>query len=142
MNNPNKAIRTAYVQALDNVISVPVWDRRVPKDIDEPETYVLITSQTATDSHRTKCGNNTNDCTILLQTIHKNDQGYADSAIVDDIHSEIIPLINNNGWLQLVGFKIMDTEMELNNVDDAFEFDTQTVIRGLLRFRHQVRESS
>lgn len=139
MKNPNKALRIAYITALSG-ISVPVWDRRIPKDIAEPETYVLITSQTATDVNRTKCGNNANDCTILLQTIHKNDQGYADSAVVDDIHSEIIPIVNRIGGLAVSGFKMMDTEMELNSVEDAFEFNTQTVIRGLLRFRHVLTE--
>lgn len=140
MKNPNKALRTAYILALDGIISVPILDRRIPKDFSELETYVLVTTQTATDVNRTKCGNNANDCTILLQTIHKNDQGYADSSIVDDIHSSIIDLINKNGQLTVIGFKMMDTEMELNTVDDAFEFATQTVIRGLLRFRHVLIE--
>lgn len=140
MKNPIKPLRTAYVTALDG-ISVPVWDRRIPKDTDEPELYVLVTSQTATGSNRTKCGNNTKECTTLFDVIYKTMQGYADSAPVDDVCEEILQKIDTNAQITIPGFQVIDTELVLLDVLDAIEFDTQTVIRGLVRFRHLIKEA-
>lgn len=140
MRNPNKPLRIAYVTGLAG-ISVPVWDRRVPKDTTEPELYVLVTSQTATDINRTKCGNTSTDCTVLLQVIYKVEQGYADSVPVDDVMDEITRIIDRNAQLTVTGFRVMDTELASATVDDAFEFGTQTVIRGLLRFRHVLSQA-
>lgn len=141
MKNPTKPLRIAYITALAG-ISVPVWDRRVPKDLDpEPELYVLVTSQTVADFNRTKCGNTSTDCTVLLQVIYKKMEGYADSVPVDDVIDEILRKININAQLVVTGFRVLDTELASSSVDDAFEFDTQTVIRGLVRFRHLVAEA-
>lgn len=141
MKNPIKPLRIGYALKLAS-ISAPAYDRAIPPGVAEPELYVLVSSQTAQDYNNTKCGNGDTECTVLLQVIHKSLKGYIDTAPVDDLIDEILRLINTNAELPVTGFRVLTTELASVSVDEPIEFDTQSMVRGLVRFRHLVSEAS
>jgi hypothetical protein len=136
MINPDKYIRKAY---LGYILGTPIYDKEVPKNIDPiPKSYILITSQTKSQENTSKCGHDWN-CTIVLDIVATFTQGYADTAMVDDIEESISNVIDLQQDQILIdaGFTVYNTQM-LSSTDMTLDTKTQTIIRKIVRYGHQI----
>lgn len=132
-SNPNKHIRKAIYSAINgmivNGIAIPCYDTRV-KPTENPNFYVLMTTQTKTVDKANKCEYRWN-CDILLDVVTRyQTTGNAGSRMLaDDIEDKLMDLTNN---LVVIGFtNITQTfaqETQLDNINT-----TEIVYRNLAR---------
>lgn len=134
LKNPNKYIRKAYLTALAG-IGVPIYDKRLPADIEIPEKYVLIQGQTKTEALRTKCGKSWQSYTNIDIYVRSN-RGFADSAEVDDLEELITNALapSTQTDLPVENFTVYNTFVD-ESVDLPQEFGNETVLHRVLRFR-------
>lgn len=142
MVNPDTYIRTKYISLFASITSggnpVPVYDKLVPKSIvPVPPTRIVITSQTKNQANTTKCGHDW-ATVITLDVIHEHPQGYADTAILDDIEQQISDLIDLPGEdVDFSPFICYNTQVH-TPIDLSYETPTLSIGRKVLRFEHQL----
>ncbi len=137
LKNPNKYVRKKYIQLLAG-IGVPVYDKRVPSDIEIPQTYILIQSQSKTETNRTKCDKLWRSETSLdLYT--RAIRGSADSAILDDLEETVSALIapDVNTDIQFDNFVTYNT-IVMQPQDAPMDTPQETILHRILRFQHIV----
>lgn len=135
LKNPNKYIRKKYISLL-SAIGVPVYDKRLPSDIEIPPVYMLIQTQTKTETNRTKCDKLwKSDTTIDIYS--RSIRGGADSAILDDYEETITALIapDVNTDIQFDNFKTYNTFV-MQAVDAPMDTPQETILHRVLRFQH------
>lgn len=134
LKNPNKYIRKAYITALSG-IGVPVYDKRLPPDIEIPERYVLIQGQTKTETLRTKCGKCWQSYTNV-DIFDRSNRGFADSSQLDDLEELITDALAPSTQTDLAvdNFTVYNTFVD-ESVDIPQEFGNETVLHRVLRFR-------
>src|SRR5690606_3990988 len=132
MVNPNKHIRKAYILALAD-IGVPVWSVKVPKTIKpKPTRYVLISSQSKTETVRDKCGFEWL-CVVTLDITSVQNLGDSDVAILDDIEEKILSRIDDE--LPVTGF-IVKSAVVLESIDVTLDTPNQSVERRIIMYEH------
>jgi len=140
MVNPDPNIRKAYIAAFAgiqyNSVDVPTYDSQVPKDAAIAPIRIMLSTQTKTQHNTNKCGHNW-QCSILLDIVYEQQQGYVDRAVVENIEqqiSDIVDLIGQND-LAIPPFAVLNTQM-LNSNDIITQTPTTTVTRKLIRYQH------
>jgi hypothetical protein len=134
VKNPNKFIRKSLLSLFTTI--VPTFDVEVPKSVDPiPATRILLSTQTKTQRNTSKCGHNW-QCSILVEIINEQHQGYADRSIVDDIDeqiSDMVDLIGSND-ITIPPFTVYNTQY-LEEHDMTLETPTKTINRLLVRYQ-------
>lgn len=134
--NPNKYIRKAYLDALVNV-GFPIWDKRIPKDIDPPARYGLLDSQTKNETVKAKSLTSLTYfewlCTIDLNLYHVNDKGFTESSIVDDMEEAVINIIRPG--ISIPNFQNKNVDI-INSIDLNTETTTESIDRRVLKLEH------
>lgn len=105
----SKAVRTGYYQALNGVISAPVYDAfAVPEQPQYP--YVLISSQTSVQRTIKRC--KAYDITIVIDIV-TGSQSQIGMSQAEDIAEEIENIVNPDTYVDLditaYGYKIGNT---------------------------------
>lgn len=119
--NPDKYIRAAYISLL-NGIGIPVYSNMVPKDKQPITKYVLMSTQTKTQSNISKptAANIEQhsphdwESYITLQIFNWNIKGYSNQVVVDDIAEIIITRLETIG-LSVQNFHVQYTKVESSN---------------------------
>jgi hypothetical protein len=134
LQNPNKYIRKAFLLALANV-GVQGWDKRIPANETIPQTYYLISNQTKTEIQRTKCDKAWQVVTTI-DIFHRENRGFSDSAIVDDLEELITDALAPDVQTDLAipPFIVYNTFVE-SPVDLPQETINETVLHRALRIR-------
>jgi len=144
MKSPDKWIRKAYLLALGNVtigsVNIPVFDRRVPIDIPQPETYVVISSQTKQIADENKCGHGWN-CSVLLDIFSQQPTSFVNMQIVDDIEEQISDQLDiwqaKGREIYIPPFVVYHTTFS-DSHDILIETPNTTIIRKLVRYNHRL----
>lgn len=139
MTNPDTPIRKAYIALLSGITSggnpVPIFDTQVPKNIDTPLRRLILSTQTKNQSNTSKCGHNW-QCSILLDIIYEQQQGYVDRGVVDDIEEQISNIIDLQAQdITISPFVTLNTTI-LDSHDMSLNTATTTIIRKLIRYQH------
>lgn len=140
MLNPDTPIRKAYIAAFAgityNTIAVPTYDSQTPKDESIPAIRIILSTQTKTQHNTNKCGHNW-QCSILLDIVYEQPQGYVDREVVENVEqqiSDIVDLIGTND-LAIPPFTVLNTQM-VNSNDIITQTPTMTITRKLIRYQH------
>lgn len=146
MKNPDETVRTKYISLFSTVTTpngsgvqvVPVFDKLVPKSVVPiPATRIVITTQTKNQANTTKCGHDW-ATVITLDIINEQSQGFANTAVLDDIEEQISDLIDlQNGDVDFSPFICYNTQTH-TPVDLSFETPTLSIGRKVLRYEHQL----
>lgn len=145
MINPDKYVRKAYLAALGNItlgsVHIPIFDRRVPININPiPLTRIIISSQTKSSSSDTKCGHGW-ECSILLDVISEQNVSFVNTSIVDDIEEQISNQIDiwqaTGDEILIPPFVCYYTKFS-DSHDIELETDITTIIRKLIRYTHRL----
>lgn len=118
------AVRTGYFDALNGVISVPVYDGfALPEDVNPP--YVLISAQTAVQRNVKRCKTYDAQVTLDIVTRSIDPIGFVQSeGIADEIENIVIPDSFEDINIELDGYKIGDThrnsDTHLSERNDQF----------------------
>jgi len=132
MLNPDTPLRTAYVE-LGNTI-VPTFEAGIPKFITPiPETYILITNQTKTQTEVCKDGNEWL-CTVTIDINQVRQLGFYGSEDVDQIEQQIMTIIEND-LLVVAGFIVKSADLILSQPLVASD-STKTITRKVLTYQH------
>lgn len=137
---PDTPIRAAYITALSGITSggnqVPIYDLQVPKNvIPVPKIRILLSTQTKQQWNTSKCGHNW-VCSILLDIIYEQMQGYVDRNVVDDIEQQISDILDlQHGDIGIAPFVVLNTQM-LDAHDMSLQTATTTITRKLVRYQH------
>lgn len=129
MINPNKYVRGAWVSALRTATGLNAWDKNVPKSVNPiPERYILVANQRKNRFAVAK------DCyewlgIITLEIISIQPQGFASTAVIDDIEEAVITTISNG--IEVPGFTVKFTRL-LDQNDMDVETDTESIGRRIL----------
>lgn len=131
--NPNKYIRKAIHTAINNMVvngvSIPCYDMRV-KATENPNFYVLMTTQTKTVDKANKCEYRW-DCDILLDVVtrYQTTGNTGSRALADDIEDKVRELTKN---LVVENFKVInqtfDQETQLDNINT-----TEIIFRNIAK---------
>jgi hypothetical protein len=138
---PDKYIRQAYITAINaelsaNYVTCAIFETEVPKDvIPIPATRMILSTQTKKQANTTKCGHDWN-CTILVDIISEQNQGFSDKSITEDLEE----LVNNAidispSDLLIPPFIVYNTQV-LSSNDMGLETPTKTINRKVVRFQH------
>lgn len=118
--NPNKPIRAAIISA---ITGIPVWHKKVPKNVSRPTRYILLTSQAKRTIELSKCGWEWS-ASINIDIIQINSQGYSNAAPIDDIEQQVINAVQGltvAGW-DLKGIELVDSnDLDLETDDESIE---------------------
>lgn len=126
-------MRGAYVTALAVATGVPVWSKKVPKDVDPiPLKYILITSQTKNRTEVDKDGFEWL-CTITVDIYNVNEAGYSSIVNLDDIEENVINTIEEE--IQIPGFITKSTVL-FDSRDLETETASQSIERRILTYQH------
>jgi hypothetical protein len=140
MKDPNYLIRKAFYDALNGVISCPVYNR-VPNNAAKP--YVLLGSQNTNDSERTK-DYFLYEHSIVLEIVTGNSSMAGGDKEADDIASEIgliICPVSPTDYIQPdKWFNIISIELESSNSIDE-DTETEVTNRRLLRYKMIIDET-
>lgn len=131
--NPNKYIRTAYINALEATTGLKVWHKKVPLTTKPmPKRYILLDSQTKNEFAKTKCKFDWS-CTIDVNIYNVNAPGYSDAEVVDDIEQIVMSLVLPG--LAIPNFINKRTEI-LESLDLSVDTNTNSIDRRLIKFDH------
>lgn len=143
MKNPDTFVRTALIAAFASITSggnpVPVYDMQVPKNIiPVPMRRILLTTQTKSQADTSKCGHNWK-CSILVDIVYEQPQGYIDRSITDDIEQQISDIVDlSTGDLSIPPFKVLNTQM-LDSHDMSLQTQTTSITRKLVRYQFMLQ---
>lgn len=133
----SKAVRTGYYQALEGVISAPVYDAfAIPEQPQYP--YVLISSQTSVQRTIKRC--KAYDITIVIDIV-TGSQSQIGMAQAEDIAEEIEDIVNPDTYVDLDitanGYKIGNT-FRVGDNNLTARNDLYYVYRKILTYGHIV----
>lgn len=130
--NPNKWIRKAISTALNgmivNALAIPTYDTRVPIG-QNPNYYVLMTSQNKDQSKQNKCEDFwTADILLDIVTKYQASGNTGSRVLVDDIEDEIR---NRTKVLIVENFDVIFQNVDSSGLDNIN--NTSIVFRNLYR---------
>jgi|GEM_PF-3108160 len=142
VTNPNKPLRTAYVNKLRTATNLPVYAMLLPKDIKPvPKQYVLISSQTKNITEESK--NLTGApleankfewlCTITIDINYVSENGFAKPEKNDGIEELIVAAIQEG--IQVSGFTVKSYQF-FSSVDLDIATQTQYIERRMVTYQH------
>jgi len=137
---PDLFVREAFVSLFSDV-GAPCYDMVVPKDIEIPNQYILLTDQENRQHSTNKCGHLW-ATTILLDVVSQNLAGYSNRQPLDELCSNINSLIDlDNGDITIANFQVMNTQV-LNSRDMTLQTPTKTINRKLIRYQFILAKTS
>jgi hypothetical protein len=125
--NPQKYIRSGIISALPGY---RVWNNRVPRNVETPKLYILITNQSKNEYAVGKQCHEW-ECQFTLQLIYRNDLGFDSSAIVDDAAQVVDDVIRYQ--MQIPNFFKKNVTLDQER-DDTYDTATNTINRKLLSY--------
>jgi len=142
MNLPNKALQTAYYQALNGNISydgsnVPVYDI-VPKDADYP--YIVFVSQnTIEDVTKDDFGT---EIVFELDVVTGFEGSFGGKSQAYDISDDVVQAIRTRtaNYLSLSGFTMITTTLDSSLILQE-DYENYVLYINKLRFRHKIQEN-
>jgi hypothetical protein len=135
--NPNLPLRTAYIQGLPGYVTVPVWAKKVPKNVQVPSQYILITSQT---KQPTAEGKDCFEwlCTVVVDCIFAGVAGFA-APINGDLMEEKVCQFVFDG-VEMSGWQVKSNDF-IQSVDLDVETPTQSIERRVITFQHWINQN-
>jgi len=141
MNLPNKALQTAYYQALNGNIShggsnVPVYD--IPKDADYP--YIVFVSQnTVEDVTKDDFGY---EIVFELDVVTGFEGSFGGKSQAYDISDDVVQAIRTRtaNYLSLSGFTMITTTLDSSLILQE-DYENYVLYINKLRFRHKIQEN-
>ena len=133
--NPNKYLRTAYVQGLPAYVNgIPVFVKKVPKSANPPSQYILITSQT---KNQTAIGKDCFEwlCEIVVDCIYSGPAGFAAPVNNDDVEENVQSFVLSG--VEMPGWQVKSNDF-IGSIDMDAETPTQSIERRVLTFQHWV----
>lgn len=133
------AVRVGYFEALDGVISVPVFDAfALPENTTYP--YVLLSSQTSVQRNVDIC--KVYDATVLVDIV-TGSQDPIGRAQAETIAGEVEAIINPDDAddinIEINGYRIANTNRE-QDFDTSARNGIFYIYRKLLRYRHLIHK--
>lgn len=128
IQNPNIPVRVALIAALSSATGLPVWHKKVPKNVKPiPTSYILLQSQS---KQRTAISKNCWewDSTINIDITYINQQGFSNTVPIDNAEEQAINVIED---LEIPGWFVKNIHL-IGSSDLDDETDTQTVERRIL----------
>ena len=133
--NPNKYIRKAYIEAIENQTALKVWHRKIPKTVNPiPTAYILLDSQTKNETAKAKTDYFEWLCTLDVHIFNVNDKGYSNQAFVDDIEGIVNRIIRVDGVV-IENFVNKNTNI-LESMELPIETETKSIDRTVIKFEH------
>lgn len=133
--NPNKYIRTAYINALRTATGLQVWHKKLPKSVKPiPPQYIILDSQTKNETVKAKTDYFEWLCTLDVHIMNYNDKGFTNTTIVDDIEEKVIEVIKLDG-VTIANFSNKNVDI-LDSMDLDLETDTNSIDRRVIKFEH------
>lgn len=137
-NTPDIPLRTAYIGAIKAFIyGVPVYPDKVPKSVQIPESYILISTQTNIRTAVSKPTSDQSDnyewlSNIVFDIQNFSPSGFSNPGAVDYIFNQLVQVcenINVDGWA--VKSRVFIQSRPLN-IDTATNF----INRKVLTYQH------
>lgn len=133
------AVRVGYFEALDGVISAPVFDAfALPENTTYP--YVLLSSQTSVQRNVDIC--KVYDATVLVDIV-TGSQDPIGRAQAETIAGEVEVIINPDNAadinIEINGYRIANTNRE-QDFDTSARNGIFYIYRKLLRYRHLIHK--
>jgi len=142
MNLPNKALQTAYYQALNGNISyggsnVPVYDI-VPKDADYP-FIVFVSQNTIEDVTKDDFGT---EIVFELDVVTGFEGSFGGKSQAYDISNDVVQAIRTRtaNYLSLSGFTMITTTLDSSLILQE-DYENYVLYINKLRFRHKIQEN-
>ena len=142
MNLPNKALQTAYYQALNGNISfggsnVPVYDI-VPKDADYP-FIVFVSQNTIEDVTKDDFGT---EIVFELDVVTGFEGSFGGKSQAYDISNDVVEAIRTRtaNYLSLSGFTMITTTLDSSLILQE-DYENYVLYINKLRFRHKIQEN-
>ena len=133
--NPNKYVRTAYINALKLATGLQVWHKKVPKTVTViPKNYILLDSQTKNETVKAKTDYFEWLVTLDVHIFNYNLKGYTDTVVVDDIEEKVIKTVKIDG-VTIANFSNKNVDI-LDSIDLDLETDTNSIDRRIIKFEH------
>ena len=134
MTNPNKWIRKAVYDAVNNIVvntvTVPVYDIRATNY--SGDAYILISTQTNFVNERTKCGFSwLSSCELQIVTRWPKNVG--SRLLGDDIAQAVITALDGLTLDAGANLAVIDQEIEMPG-DLVTETDSEIVSQIILRY--------
>lgn len=143
MNLPNKALQTAYYQALNGNIShsgnvVPVYDV-VPKDADYP--FIVFVSQNVIEEP-TKDDFGT-EVVFELDVVTGFEGSFGGKSMAYDISDDVVEAIRTRtaNYLSLSGFTMVTTTLDSSLILQE-DYENYVLYINKLRFRHKITQDT
>lgn len=120
--NPNVPIRTALISLLTG-LSIPAWNKRIPKNVATPLMYALLTSQTKQPTEISKCGYEWM-ASVNVDLYRINPYGYVNTVPIDDLEQNVVNFIEEltiPGWnvknINLLNIQDLDADTTTNTIE-------------------------
>lgn len=136
MNNPSKAVRTAYVQALKLATGLPVFYKLVPSG-NTADKYIILDSMSKSRIVRAKVDYYEWQVRINVNIYSVRPAGTSNQGIVDDIEQVVRATIGTA--LPITGWYNKNTD-EIEQQDLSLNTTTTSIDRSLIVFEHWVTE--
>lgn len=138
VKNPNVPVRQALIPALSAATGLPVWHKKVPKDVTPvPTKYILLQSQTKQPTERSK------ECyewqaSINIDITFINPAGFSNTVPVDSAEEQVINAVEQVENDPLTGIQIPDWYVKdikmINSIDLDAETTTQSIERRIITY--------
>jgi hypothetical protein len=145
VNDPDKAIRTAYKNALDgnltfNSLPVPVVDEKLHAD-DRNDVYVMFSTQNANDKpNKTYHATEVNLAVLVVNRRESTVQKSVIDNISDQILQIVLPTLNTHGLTIGSPFKITFVKRDNSNTEGAKLEDGTFIIAKQINFRNRITQ--
>lgn len=136
MINPDKYVRTAYVQALETATGLPVFAKALPAGITATQ-YIILDSQSKSQTVDSKVDYFEWLCRININIYNTNPAGTYRPLETDDIEQIVLNTVLPG--IAIEGFHNKNTNI-IESQDLSLEFPTASVDRKLIVFEHWVCE--
>jgi len=139
--NPNEPLRAAYVAAMELATGLPVWAKKVPKDTEIPQQYIIVSTQTKNRIEEYKnleafplVANKFEwQCSITIDLYNVNMSGFGNPAVNDEVEQQVVDVIQSG--IEVDGFHVKSYEF-FGSVDLDIETDTQSIERRVITYQH------
>ncbi|ASU34412.1 hypothetical protein [Mucilaginibacter xinganensis] len=141
--SPDKPLRTAYITALQIATGVGVFPDLVPKNIQTPTSYILLTSQTKTRIAVAKptASSNLSDnfgwlSSIVFDIQYFSPSGFSNPGAVDDIEQQIINVAET---VEVPGWAIK-SRVQVQSIPLPVNTPTNYINRRVLTYQHWIEK--
>lgn len=139
MANPTTKIRESFWNALNGVISSPIFVDNVPLGVTVPSSYVLISGQSKQERSLCKRCPISWTCSITLDILSISDASGNDRLIVDNLENEIYEIVNRCTDFEIDGFSLTKITL-VNSLNSDVDIATQNIDRQIVTYELEVEE--